>query len=89
MRHQTVDAHVAKLVQAADEIAQLIETHAEPPHAGVDLNVRIHDPAREPDYDARVRIAIPLLLGTLSLACGPADALAPEVKTPPPVATAA
>src|ERR1700754_1703678 len=46
MRHQTVNSYVAKLVQPAGKLADLIETHAEPSHAGVDLYVRVGDYAR-------------------------------------------
>jgi hypothetical protein len=48
MSHDSVDAHVAELDQAGNELVQLIETNSQTAHACIDFDVHI-------DYDSGVR----------------------------------
>src|ERR1041384_7895151 len=46
--HDSIDAHVAELLQPGDEVVQLIETNSEPAHSRIDFYMNV-------DHDSCVR----------------------------------
>src|SRR5215213_5030987 len=43
MTHDSIDAHVAKLRERVNELAQLIKANSQTSHAGIDFNVNVGD----------------------------------------------
>src|SRR5215216_5822236 len=43
MTHDSIDAHVAKLGERVNELAQLIKANSQTSHAGIDFNVNVGD----------------------------------------------
>ncbi len=41
--HDSIDAHVAKLRERVDELAQLVKANSQTSHASVDFNVNVSD----------------------------------------------